>query len=96
MFSTDKTVTTPPANGQIKPPSCAERLADIEASLMRAHCLSKAMGIMLVNDTDELAHNGSTFRAAIEEVNDCAHEAVQNAIVLVETLVGEMRKEAVV
>ncbi len=48
---------------------------------MRAYCLSNAINFMLLTDDGALANrNGGTFRAAIEEVNECAREAIQTAI----------------
>ena len=69
-----------------------ERIAAIETSLLRAHCLSKAIGFILTNDDAGEGGRGSTFRAAIEEVNDCTHEAIQAAIDLVEELEAELKK----
>ncbi len=67
------------------------RCDEIETALMRARCLSKAINFMVLTDDDGLAdRNGSTFRAAIEEVNECAHEAIQTAIDLVDKLSGEL------
>ncbi len=72
-----------------------ERCDEIETALMRAHCLSKAINFILLTDEGALEdRHGSTFRAAIEEVNECAHEAIQTAINLVDKLSGELGKEA--
>ena len=69
-----------------------ERIAAIETSLMRAHCLSKAIGFILTNDDDLPSGSGSTFRAAIEEVNECVHEVVQTAIDFVEELETQIKE----
>jgi hypothetical protein len=64
-----------------------ERIFAIETALMRAHCLSEAINFILFTDDDALGvRDGTTFRAAIEEVNKCAHEAVQTAIDHVQVL----------
>ncbi len=70
----------------------AEQFAAVESALMRAHCLSKAMGFMLISQEHEEDNNGSTFRAAMEAVNECAHEAIQEAIDLSDKLANEVRK----
>lgn len=70
----------------------AKQTEAIETALMRAHCLSKAIGFMLIAEDHDPAESGSTFRAAIAEVNECAHEAIQIAIDLTGQLAAELGK----
>jgi hypothetical protein len=48
----------------------------INTALLRTHCLSKAVLFILTNEDAEIIENGSTYRAAIEEVNELAREAI--------------------
>jgi hypothetical protein len=70
----------------------AERIEAITKSLYRVHSLSRAIDFMVTGDDDGAgAGSGSTFRASIEEVNDCAYEAIIAALDHAEHLGHDLR-----